>query len=92
MEEIRNENVNDVEEEIEEVNAETEESGTAGLAIVITAGFALVSGIAALIYKNRDKFEEKRIERLRKKGYVIYKESENNDNIVDVDFDDYTEE
>lgn len=88
MEEIRNENVNDI-EEIEEVEVTPEDSGTVSiLPIVIGAGSAVVAGVAALAYKNRAKIEEWKINRLRKKGYTIYK----NEDIVEVEEDDSVEE
>lgn len=55
---------------------ETEKSG-GGFLKVLGVGTAVVAGVvAALCYKNRDKIEAKRIEKLRKKGYVIYKAEE----------------
>lgn len=35
-------------------------------------GAAIVGVAGAIVYKNRAKFEKRRIEKLRKKGYVIY--------------------
>ena len=88
MEEIRNENVNDI-EEIEEVEVTPEDSGTVNiLPIIIGAGSAVVAGVAALAYKNRAKIEEWRINRLRKKGYTIYK----NEEVVEVEEDESVEE
>lgn len=86
MEEIRNENVNDI-EEIEEI--ETEGSGMVGAAAaIIGAVVAVGAGIGALIYKNRDKIDERRINILRKKGYTVYKD----ENVVEVEFEDSDEE
>jgi len=88
MEEIRNENVNDI-EEIEEVEVTPEDSGTVNiLPIIIGAGSAVVAGVAALAYKNRAKIEEWKINRLRKKGYTIYK----NEEVVEVKEDESVEE
>ncbi len=88
MEEIRNENVNDI-EEIEEVEVTPEDSGTVNiLPIIIGAGSAVVAGVAALAYKNRAKIEEWKINRLRKKGYTIYK----NEEVVEVEEDESVEE
>lgn len=44
--------------------------------ILPLVGIALLAGagaVSALIYKNRAKLEERRIEKLRKKGYMITK-------------------
>ena len=88
MEEIRNENVNDI-EEIEEVEVTPEDSGTVNiLPIIIGAGSAVVAGVAAIAYKNRAKIEEWKINRLRKKGYTIYK----NEEVVEVEEDESVEE
>lgn len=88
MEEIRNENVNDI-EEIEEVEAIPEGSGVVGVAAAIVgAVIAVGAGIGALIYKNRDKIDERRINILRKKGYTVYKD----ENVVEVEFEDSDEE
>lgn len=55
----------------------TENSGK-GIAGKLAVGAVLVGAgaIAAIVYKNRAKFENRKIEKLRKKGYVIYKEDE----------------
>ena len=88
MEEIRNENVNDI-EEIEEVEVRPEDSETVNiLPIIIGAGSAVVAGVAAIAYKNRAKIEEWKINRLRKKGYTIYK----NEEVVEVEEDESVEE
>lgn len=88
MEEIKNENVNDI-EEIEEVELAPEGSGVVGVAAaIIGAVIAVGAGIGALIYKNRDKIDERRINILRKKGYTVYKD----ENVVEVEFEDSDEE
>lgn len=92
MEEIKNENVNDI-EEIEEVETAPEGSGVVEVAaIVVGAVVAVGAGIGALVYKNRDKIDEWRINKLRKKGYVIskiedaeYVESEDSDEVVEAE-------
>ena len=38
---------------------------------------AVVGSAGAIIYKNRDKIEKKRIEKLVKKGYLIYEPGDN---------------
>ena len=88
MEEVKNENVNDI-EEIEEVEVTPEDSETVSiLPIIIGAGSAVVAGVAAIAYKNRAKIEEWKINRLRKKGYTIYK----NEEVVEVEEDESVEE
>ena len=88
MEEIKNETVNDI-KEIEEVEVTPEDSETVNiLPIIIGAGSAVVAGVAAIAYKNRAKIEEWKINRLRKKGYTIYK----NEEVVEVEEDESVEE
>lgn len=88
MEEVKNETVNDI-EEIEEVEVTPEDSETVNiLPIIIGAGSAVVAGVAAIAYKNRAKIEEWKINRLRKKGYTIYK----NEEVVEVEEDESVEE
>lgn len=40
---------------------------------VVAGALVVAVGAGALIYKNRAKLEQRRIEKLRKKGYVVYK-------------------
>ena len=88
MEEVKNENVNDI-EEIEEVEVTPEDSETVNiLPIIIGAGSAVVAGVAAIAYKNRAKIEEWKINRLRKKGYTIYR----NEEVVEVEADESVDE
>ena len=62
--------------EIVDVNDEAKVSGN-GILGKLAIGAVIVGGAAALIYrKNRSKFEERKIEKLRKKGYVVYKQDE----------------
>lgn len=64
------------------------ESSNGGLIGKLVIGAAIVgAGAAALIYKNRAKLEQKRIQKLEKKGYVIYKpeEKDSNGNVVTAD-------
>lgn len=59
-------------EEVMEVYEEPEETTGNGLLGKIVAGAVVVAiGAGALIYKNRNKLEERRIKKLEKKGYVI---------------------
>ena len=68
----------EMEQEIVMDDYETECSG-GGLG-KLAVGAAIVTGVAALgafaYNKCKDKLEERKIERLRKKGYVIFKEDE----------------
>ena len=73
MEDMKN--TNEITEEIEVVDyiPEKESNGSNLGAIVAGIGICAVMGISALAYKNRAKLEEKRVERMRKKGYICYK-------------------
>ena len=46
------------------------------VATIVVGGLAIIGAAAAVIHKNKDKIEAKQVERLRKKGYVIYKVDE----------------
>lgn len=63
------------ENEIEEVEMdETTEKGKGFIGkVLIVVGLAAVAGVAAFAYKNRKKLEEKRIQKLEKKGYIVSK-------------------
>ena len=65
----------------ETCDAENSANGVAGK-LIAGAVIIGVGAVAAFIYKNRAKLEERKIEKLRKKGYVIYKENE--------EFEDHT--
>lgn len=82
-EEIINTEVTDLE------MCEDYETSGSGLGKIV-GGIALIAGaaVAGLAYKNKAKLEERKIEKLRKKGYVIYKEED----IVDEDSDVEDEE
>lgn len=83
-----NEEINEV-ETTDVVYDDTEDTGSGLGKLLIGAGVVAVAGVAAFVYKNRAKFEEKKIERLRKKGYVIYKEDEVAEvREIDDDFED----
>ena len=62
-----------IEEDAEDVNEETDNSSGQVLAILGIGALAIGAGVAAFIYTQRDKIEQKRIEKLRNKGYVVYK-------------------
>ena len=89
MEEIKNENVNDI-EEIEEVEATPEGSGVIEVAAIVVGAVAVGAGIGALVYKNREKIDEWRINKLRKKGYMISKIED--DKCVDIEDSNEVEE
>lgn len=70
MEEIRN--YEEVTEQAMEMAQEVEPSGKGVIGFV--AGAAVLVGGAVVLYahKTKDKREAKQVEKLRKKGYVIY--------------------
>ena len=82
MEELRNENeLAMVEEPVVDFDDEyVEESNGVFKKVVMIGGGALVAGATALAIKNRDKIkaklEERKIAKLEKKGYVVYRPEE----------------
>ena len=82
MEELRNENeLTMVEEPVVDFDDEyVEESNGSFKKVVMIGGGALVAGATALAIKNRDKIkaklEERKIAKLEKKGYVVYRPEE----------------
>ena len=82
MEEVRNENeLTMVEEPVVDFDDEyVEESNGVFKKVVMIGGGALVAGATALAIKNRDKIkaklEERKIAKLEKKGYVVYRPEE----------------
>lgn len=73
MEEIRN--FEEVTNETMEVAQEAVNSGNGVLGYIL--GGLVVAGVTAFVaHKTKDKLEAKKIEKLRKKGYVIYKAEE----------------
>ena len=82
MEELRNENeLTMVEEPVVDFDDEyVEESHGVFKKVVAIGGGALVAGATALAIKNRDKIkakiEERKIAKLEKKGYVVYRPEE----------------
>ena len=82
MEELRNENeLTMVEEPVVDFDDEyIEESKGVFKKVVMIGGGALVAGATALAIKNRDKIkaklEERKIAKLEKKGYVVYRPEE----------------
>ena len=82
MEELRNENeLTMVEEPVVDFDDEyVEESKGVFKKVVMIGGGALVAGATALAIKNRDKIkaklEERKIAKLEKKGYLVYRPEE----------------
>ena len=82
MEELRNENeLTMVDETMVDFDDEyVEESNGVFKKVVMIGGGALVVGATALAIKNRDKIkakmEERKIAKLEKKGYVVYRPEE----------------
>lgn len=82
MEELRNENeLTMVEEPVVDFDDEyVEESNGVFKKVVMIGGGALVAGATALAIKNRDKIkaklEERKIAKLEKKGYAVYRPEE----------------
>ena len=82
MEELRNENeLTMVEEPVVDFDDEyVEESHGVFKKVVVIGGGALVALATALAIKNRDKIkakiEERKIAKLEKKGYVVYRPEE----------------
>ena len=82
MEELKNENeLTMVEEPVVDFDDEyIEESNGVFKKVVMIGGGALVAGATALAIKNRDKIkakmEERKIAKLEKKGYVVYRPEE----------------
>jgi hypothetical protein len=66
-----------------EIQETTENSGNGILGKVLLGTVLAGGAVAAILYKNRKKLEAKKIERLRKKGYVIYKPEEDMEEIED---------
>ena len=96
-------NENKIDEIIDEINTtnedgvdvielEPEESGNgfAGKLVAILAVGA-VGVIGGLLYKNREKLEQRQIKKLEKKGYVIYKSDEVEVREIE-DLDEFEEE
>ncbi len=61
-------------DEVVTYNGPDGSNGVGGVVPLVGIALLAVGGaVGALIYKNRAKIEERRIEKLRKKGYVITK-------------------
>lgn len=68
---MNNETVN----EVAEVATEVSTGGNIGK-IMIGVGITALAAVGAWAYKNRDRLEQKRVEKLRKKGYIILEPKE----------------
>ena len=87
--EVIEENIDVTEPEVYEMEPE-EESGI-GLGKLVLGTALVAGGIGALCYKFRGKIEERRVEKLKKKGYVVI-EPVNEDIVIDAeDVDDIEE-
>lgn len=72
-----------------EVYDEPETSSGNGLKLALGLGALAAAGVAAWCCKNKAKIEERKIEKLRKKGYVIYKaEDDIEEDVVDEEFEE----
>lgn len=63
-------------EDVTVYEMEPETSGGGLVKILAVVGLGVAAAGAALWHKNKDKIEEKNIEKLRKKGYLVYKADE----------------
>ena len=87
--EVIEENIELMEPEIYEMEPE-EESGI-GLGKFVLGAALVAGGVGALCYKFRGKIEERRVEKLKKKGYVVI-EPVDEDIVIDAeDVDDIEE-
>lgn len=98
---MMNEEVMDNNEVIEDTvvypEEEVQESGLGG--VLVKAAVAGAGVVGAIAWLNRDKIkakiEARRIERMKKDGYIVYKPSNDDNteasNVVDVEFDDSDE-
>lgn len=77
--------------EIIELDEEPETSGGGILGKIVVGTVVAAVGVgAALLYKNKGKLDERRIKKLEKRGYVVYKtdDSDESEDVVDDDVDD----
>lgn len=77
---------NETEMDLYGLEPEEESSGILGK-ILIGAGVLAAGGLAALVYKNRDKLEERRIKKLEKRGYTVIRPE-----VEEVEEDDFDED
>ena len=70
-------------------NENCEDSGKGILGkILVGAVIAAGAGVGAALYKNRDKLEQRRIAKLEKKGYRVFKAAEIVEEEVEADNDE----
>lgn len=80
---------NDIDVLEPEVYDETEESGISLGKLALGVGL-VAGGIGILCYKFKDKFEEHQVKKLKKKGYVVIKpEDEDEDDVFEDKDDDF---
>ena len=82
-EEMRNENI-ETEEAAMDTCVETEASGGKGVGKLVVAAIAVAGVGIALLHKNKDKLENRKIKKLEKKGYTVLKPREYDNDIVDI--------
>lgn len=75
--------------EVVEVIEDTVPSGNGLAKVLVVGAVAVATAVGVLVYKNRNKFEEMQIRRLAKKGYIITKKYDGDENAVEADFTDY---
>lgn len=83
MEDMKNTNEITEETEVVDYIPEEESDGSNLGAIVAGIGICVVMGLSAWAYTHRAKIEAKRVERMRKKGYICYKPEVVNDEACD---------
>ena len=97
-EEIKNENMDLIEvepQDMEDTIVESEESGSGVLGKLVLGGVLLAAaggGLAFLRKKNKDKIEERRIKQLEKAGYVVITPEPVEPNDEDEDVEEVVEE
>ena len=63
-------------ETVEAIEMPVSTSKGIGGKIGVGVGLAALGAVGALVWKNRAKFEERKIKKLEKKGYVVLKEED----------------
>ena len=97
-EEIKNENMELIEvepQDMEDTIVESEESGSGVLGKLVLGGVLLAAaggGLAFLRKKNKDKIEERRIKQLEKAGYTVIPPVEPDEEVVEEVFEEVVEE
>ena len=83
MEDMKITNIEEVEVEENCEYAEPVESGSGIFGKLVLGALAVAGGTAFVLHKTKDKREQRKIEKLRKKGYVI---REPETEVQDVDY------